>query len=119
MDYTREEKYKFAQRVRSACAALAKAYRNLADLAEIAHVRTFGDGGAQALLVTDLNPNMPLAEGQTVPPDPSIGKDTGLTPAQMFAVINYGFTKLDGLWNGEATTAYPLGDVVNTIRDDV
>lgn len=119
MSYTREEKYLYAQKVRSACSALAKAYRTLADLAEIAHVRTFGDGGAQALLVTDLNPNMPLAEEQTVPPEPSIGKDTGLTPAQMFAVINYGFTKLDGLWTGATITAYDLGDAVNAIRDDV
>jgi glutamate mutase epsilon subunit len=119
MGYTREEKYLYARRVQSAAAALAKAHRNLADLAEVANVRTFGDGGAQALLETDLNPNMPLAEGQTVPPDPSIGKDTGLTPAQMFAVINYGFTKLDGLWTGATITAYDLGDAINAIRDDV
>lgn len=119
MAYTREDKYQYAQKVQSAAAALMKAYRTLADLAEVASVRTFGDGGAQALLETDLNPNMPLAEGQTVPPDPSIGDDLGVTPAQMFAVINYGFTKLDGLMTGATITAYDLGDALNAIRNDV
>jgi hypothetical protein len=37
----------------------------------------------------------------------------------MFAVINYGFTKLDGLWTGATITAYDLGDAINAIRDDV
>jgi hypothetical protein len=119
MNYTREDKYQYAQKVQSVASALMKAYRTFADLAEIAHVRTFGDGGVQVLLETDLNPNMPLAEGQTVPPDPSIGKDLGITPTQMFAVINYGFTKLNGLMTGATITAYELGDALNAIRDDV
>jgi hypothetical protein len=119
MEYTREQKYQYAQKVQSATSALAKAYRTLADLAEIARVRSFGDGGTHVMLVTDLNPNTPLAPGQEVPPDPSIGKDLGITPAQFFAVINYGFTKLAGLMKGETITAYNLEDALDAIRDDV
>lgn len=108
MAYTVEQKYKFAQQLQEAASTLARSYRRLQDLSEVAQIRTFGDGGAQALVDGDLNPN-----------DPAIGKNLGITAAQVFAVLNYGYAQLNNLMQGNAVTTYTLGDAIDVIRNDV
>jgi hypothetical protein len=108
MAYTRALKYRYVQQVQSAASALAKAYRMWADLASIGQTRAWGDGAADAIVAADINPD-----------DPAIGSNLGITPTQVFSIINYGFTSLDALMKGTAVTTYPLGASIGSVRNDI
>jgi hypothetical protein len=108
MAHTPAQKHAFAQQVQDTAAAVSKAYRRLQDLCAIAATRGFGASGAQEITDLDLNPN-----------DTAVGRNLGITAAQLFAVIGPGYTQLNNLMRGSSVTTYALGEALNSIRDDV
>lgn len=108
MSYPRNVKYKFGKEVQQAASNFLMAYNSFVQLKAMYAKRTWGTGGADAIVDADLNPG-----------DTTIGADLGITAAQINAFLNYAGNQITNLMNGAAVTPYPVTDAINDIRSDI
>jgi len=108
MSYPRAMKYRFGIEVQQSAAALIAAYNQFVQLKNLYAHRTWGTGGADAIVDFDLNPN-----------DESVGPNIGITAAQVNALVNYGGNSIVNLFNGVAVATYPIQDAINDVRNDI